>query len=58
MASEAICGMKSVSFGSEDDLDSLVQEVFGWINGQGPTRGANCSDQGSRQKHKTKPTTN
>ena len=43
MASEAIGGMESFSFGNEKDLDSLVEEVCGWISGKSPTRGPNWS---------------
>lgn len=39
MAEEAAGGMTGASFGNEDDLNSLVDEVCDWILGKGPTRG-------------------
>lgn len=29
------------SFGKEQDLEALVDEIGGWIKGEGPTRGPN-----------------
>ena len=38
MAGEAMGGFQSASFGDEADLNNLVDEVCGWILGEGPTR--------------------
>ena len=39
IAEEAAGGMTGASFGNEEDLNSLVDEVCNWILGKGPTRG-------------------
>lgn len=38
MAKEAVGGFQSASFGSEADLDKLVDEICGWVLGKPPTR--------------------
>ena len=38
MASEAVGGFQSASFGDEEELSALVDEVSNWILGKGPTR--------------------
>ena len=38
MAQEAMGGLKSFSFGNEEQLQALVQEVCDWILGKGPAR--------------------
>ena len=36
MASEATGGFQNASFGNEEALDALVDEVSGWMLGNGP----------------------
>lgn len=45
---------QSASFGNEEDLDTLVEEVYGWIVGKDVTRGpSRYSDSSNRRKHLT-----
>ena len=39
MAAEAAGGLTGASFGNEQELDSLVEEVCDWIKGKNPSRG-------------------
>ena len=41
MAEEAAGGMTGASFGNEQELDALVDEVCDWIKGKSPSRGPN-----------------
>lgn len=41
MAKEAANGFESASFGDEEKLNDLVDEVCAWILGKGPSRGPN-----------------
>jgi hypothetical protein len=41
MAAEAASGMTGASFGNEEELNSLVDEVVNWVKGQNPSRGPN-----------------
>lgn len=44
IAAEAAGGMSGASFGNEEELNSLVDEVCAWIKGQGPSRGPNWDE--------------
>lgn len=44
MAAEATGGITSASFGNEDELNTLVDEVCNWILGKGPSRGPNWEE--------------
>ncbi len=38
IANQVSGGFQNASFGNEDELNSLVDEVVGWMMGKGPSR--------------------
>lgn len=48
VADAASDGFRRASLGSEDELDGLVEELYGWIVGKSATRGPSVNGKGGR----------